>query len=114
MKNIKGWEMFTESNNNLNTITNSILTQIEWGKHNNSKSDWEDFGANGCMSVDDMDDIVYKLKESPTDEIILILKEVLDNYDTDYSESVVNMLISRLEDLEDFDEILNSDDRFDY
>jgi hypothetical protein len=114
MKHIRKFnEKFLE-NADLHPITNSIIEQIEWARNNNSKSEWDDYGASGCMADDDITHSINRIKELPTDEIILILKQLIDNYKKKYSLDVVGMILMSIDDLDDFKKILDSDDRFEY
>ena len=46
---------------NTTQLQENIFKQIDWSRYNFSKSEWDDYGASGCLSVNDMDNIMpYK------------------------------------------------------
>lgn len=96
-------------------IQKNIFKQIDWAIHNFSKSDWEDYGASGCLSSNDMDEISEDLKQLSATEVGEVLTYVLDNYrKKKYAEWTVTYILSSLDDMEDFDVLLDNDYRFEY
>lgn len=75
------------------------------------------FDDKGPWEVMNFDSIVKDLKDKSMKEIGFILSEVLDHYSNkDRAMSTVSCIISELDYLpeDQFDELLNSDERFEY
>lgn len=130
MGNIKNWSKFLKD-----VPTDALLSEIESRKTKNSsvsepaneimsKIDVaiENFGSysfddKGPWEVMNIKSIKKSLSEKSIKEIASILSEVLDNY-SNYKRalSVVNCIICEFDNLpeDEFDELLDSDDRFEY
>ena len=75
------------------------------------------FSDKGPWEVMDIGTFAYKLKSMSAKEAGTILSQVLDNYkDYDRAISAVNAIIGEFDSMpnEWFDELLNSDERFEY
>jgi pyruvate-formate lyase len=100
---------------NTTQLQENIFKQIDWSRYNFSKSEWDDYGASGCLSVNDMDNITDELKQLPVNEVAKVLSYVLDNYSKKkYAEMTVNSMLLSLDDMDDFETLLDSDYRFEY
>jgi hypothetical protein len=127
--NIKNWKEFLKD-----VPTEILLSEIENRKNKNTISDLasfiidkldyaiKQFGSytfedKGPDEVIDIPSIKNKLSNKPIKEIAKILSEVLDNYPNyGHASSLVNYIIGEFDNLsdEDFEELLDSDDRFEY
>ena len=75
------------------------------------------FDDKGAFEVMSIYSIKKELAGKPTEEIAGILSEVLDKYSNKYrAEETVSCIISSLDDMpeEEFDRLLDSDERFEY
>lgn len=131
MANIKNWSEFLKD-----VPTDALLSEIETRKIKQSSSVSESakdimskidkaiemfgsysFDDKGPWEVMDINSIKKNLSTKSIKEIAAILSEILDNY-SNYKRatSVVGCIIGEFDSLpeDEFDELLDSDDRFEY
>lgn len=116
-KRISWYELFKSKE--INEISFNIMTEIDNALSKYGKYTFSDKGPDEVM---DIDTLISPFKNMETNEIVKTLKDVLDFYesgsnkDGTYSEvhNAINTIIHSLDDREDFDEILDSDKRFEY
>jgi hypothetical protein len=133
MSNIKNWEEFIkdiptdilvselerrkeEGKNNIKAspIAHDIMkgiddALIQFGQYT--------FDDKGPYEVMDIGTFVYKLKSMSVKEVATILSQVLDNYnDYNRASSAVNAIIGEFDSMPEewFEELLDSDKRFEY
>jgi hypothetical protein len=133
MSNIKNWEEFIkdiptdilvselerrkeEGKNNIKAspIAHDIMKEIDdaliqFGQYT--------FDDKGPWEVMDIGTFVYKLKSMSVKEVATILSQVLDNYnDYNRASSAVNAIIGEFDSMPEewFEELLDSDKRFEY
>jgi len=103
---------------NLDTLAIEIIQETEkaltrFGEYT--------FGDKGPDEVMNISTISRKLKSKSVKEVATVLTQVLDNYgkissvgNHRHANAVVNSIICELDDMDWFDELLNSDERFEY
>lgn len=100
---------------NINPISLSIIGKIDDALKQFGSYTFDDKGPYEVM---DIGSIVYALKQKEVEEISTILSQILDNYENKKrSSSLVSTIIGELDESipdDDFEELLNSDNRFEY
>jgi GTPase involved in cell partitioning and DNA repair len=98
----------------LDELSIEIMNKIDYAIEQFGKYTFDDKGSHEVM---DISKIVSKLSKKSIEETANILSEILDNYkDEKRSKRVVDDIIGEFDNLpeEDFDRLLNSDERFEY
>lgn len=104
MKHLK---RFNESNSTSNEVGDFIISKLDIAIKRFGSYSYHDKGASEVMNLLEIESI---LKVKSAVEISNILKYVLDNHND--ATLLVDELLSSLDDRDDFDDILNSDERF--
>jgi len=90
-------------------IGEKIISELDNAIKKFGSYSYHDKGASEIM---ELSKIVNDLNSMSTKEVVEVLKYILDNHND--SKILVDELISSLDNREDFDDILEGDDRFDY
>lgn len=111
------WKKLLKSKK-IDDLTLYIMRKIDEALNDFGKYSFNDKGPDEVM---DFDDIMKSLEKKDANEVGKVLKDILDYYQIgtsvgDYSnaEATVNTIINGLDHREDFEEILDYDDRFEY
>ena len=103
-----------KNSSNLNELSIDIMEKIDNAIQQFGVYNFEDKGPWEVMNIKS---IKSQLEKLSIKEIANILKEVLDNYKNyNHASRLVNTIIGEFDDLEDndFEELLDSDERFEY
>jgi hypothetical protein len=110
---IKKFKNFTESVSEENEVVTDlgrkILTELDNAIKRFGVYTYHDKGASEIMELVTID---KELNDLSTQEVIDVLKYLLDNHQD--SKVLVDDLVQNLDHREDFEDILDSDERFDY
>ena len=110
---IKKFKNFTESVSEENEVVTDlgrkILTELDNAIKRFGVYTYHDKGASEIMELATID---KELNDLSTEEVIKILKYLLDNHQD--SKILVDELVQNLDHREDFEDILDADERFDY